>query len=420
MGMTSTILNKLERRWRGQQVPVRLRFWDGQHLDLADQTRVTITVTTPVAVRHLLWPSLGALGSAYIEGELQVEGGIWDVLQVGQLLTAGVPLPKGLQRPRWRSKRQDEEAVRHHYDLSNDFYQLWLDRQLVYSCAYFRTGVEDLDQAQEQKLDHICRKLMLKPGDRFLDIGCGWGALLRWAVANYGVEATGVTLSRAQYDYARARISAEGLESRCKVKLMDYRDLPHDLQFDKIASVGMFEHVGMKNLPTYFGAVRRLLAEGGLMLNHGITAPDSAHQPKGLDAGEFISRYVFPLGELPPLARAVHEMARQDLEVVDVESLRPHYAQTLAHWVNRLEDRSAEAIALVGAKRFRIWQVYMAACVHNFERGGVSIHQILATRKAEAGLAPLPWTRDHQFHGVPGEVARLRLPKSNAWNSRAV
>lgn len=415
MPIASALREKFAQQLRPFAAPLRVRFWDGEAIDFAPDPRVTLTVKSPGALGRLAQPTLQGLGEAYVEGEIDLEGSIWEALAIAEAITGTGPQRPPRWRSRWRTRRADAEAIRYHYDVSNEFYALWLDREMIYSCAYFKTGREDIHQAQAQKLDHICRKLMLKPGDRFLDIGCGWGGLICWAAKHYGVDATGITLSQSQWELAQARIREAGLEGRCRALLCDYRDLVDREGFDKVASVGMFEHVGLKNLPAYFGAARRLLKEDGLMLNHGITLPEAAQGGKGLEGGDFIERYVFPLGELPGLGLVVQEMARQDLEVVDVESLRPHYAQTLAHWVARLEANRPRAEALAGERRYRIWQVYMAACVRNFERGGVSIHQVLASRKVQPGPAALPWTREHLY--VPGAdvtAARLRIPAAVA------
>jgi cyclopropane-fatty-acyl-phospholipid synthase len=292
------------------------------------------------------------------------------------------------------TKRGDRAAIAYHYDVSNEFYSLWLDRNMVYSCAYFRNEADSLDTAQEQKLDHILSKLMLKPGERFLDIGCGWGALAMRAAEKFGVDATGITLSENQFHLATERIRAAGLQDRCRVLLLDYRDTPGEGVYDKIASVGMFEHVGLKNLPVYFGTVRRLLREKGLFLNHGITSSDPDNGAVGLGGGEFIGRYVFPRGELPHLHRAVHDMSMQDFEVHDVECLRPHYAKTLAFWSAAFERNIDAAVAASSERTARIWRLYLAGCAYGFEQGWMSIHQVLATKRTRPGPTALPLTRD--------------------------
>jgi cyclopropane-fatty-acyl-phospholipid synthase len=298
------------------------------------------------------------------------------------------------------TRKQDASAIEHHYDVSNDFYRLWLDKNMAYSCAYFCDDQKSLDQAQVDKFEHICRKLMLRPGDRLLDIGCGWGGLISHAVRRYDVHAFGITLSHKQYDYARARIEQEGLSDRCRVELLDYRDVPETEKFDKIASVGMFEHVGLSNLRLYFAKIERLLAADGIAMNHGITTMDPQNRAVGRGAGEFIDRHIFPHGELPHVSLAVRAMSEEGLEVIDVESLRHHYAKTLDSWATRLEDARDAACALVGERRFRTWLIYLAGCAHAFEQGWISLHQIVAVKAKRQTMAPVPWTREHLYRTV--------------------
>ncbi|MBI2312271.1 MAG: class I SAM-dependent methyltransferase [Betaproteobacteria bacterium] len=391
----------IERLRKAQSIPLRLRLWNGREFELSPSPTVTLSVPSPSAIRYLLMPTLDRLGEGYVEGHLDLEGPIRDIIRAGEFLSRHGPEPRRTatfwRRLKGHSKALDADAIQYHYDVSNDFYSLWLDRNMVYSCGYFRTGAEDIHTAQEQKLDHICRKLMLRPGERFLDIGCGWGGLIRWAAKHYGVHATGITLSKNQHEYGKARIDAEGLGDRCELRLMDYRDVPGEGTFDKIASIGMFEHVGLTNLPTYFGAIFRLLKDGGLVMNHGITSVDVENRWVGLGAGEFIDRYVFPHGELPHLHLVVKEMASQNLEVTDVESLRPHYAQTLWHWATRLEQNRVQAQALAGRRRYRIWQLYLAGCAYGFEHGWMSIHQVLAAKTPRSGRSVMPWSREYLY-----------------------
>jgi cyclopropane-fatty-acyl-phospholipid synthase len=305
-----------------------------------------------------------------------------------------------LQRSRSKARhRADDDArqVQFHYDVSDDFYALWLDPQRLYSCAYFRQADMSLARAQEAKLEHICRKLMLRPGERLLDIGCGWGGLILHAVRHHGVQALGITLSRNQFEFARSRVAREGFANRCSVELLDYRDVPEHHKFDKIASVGMFEHVGLSNLPLYFREIERLLADGGLVMNHGITTMDPKSRAVGRGAGAFIDRYIFPHGEVPHLSLAIRAMSEQQLEAIDIESLRHHYAKTLGLWASRLESAQAQARALVGEQRYRTWLVYLAGCAHAFSQGWISVHQILAAKATRKGMAPAPWTREHQY-----------------------
>lgn len=292
------------------------------------------------------------------------------------------------------SKAENRDAIHFHYDVSNEFYALWLDSAMVYSCAYFEKPDVDLDAAQQAKLDQICRKLLLQPGEKFLDIGCGWGALVIHAAQRYGVRAHGVTLSPQQLKVARERIIQAGLEDRVSVELQDYRDLPGESIYDKAASVGMFEHVGLKNLPVYFSTVHRLLKPHGLFLNHGITH-DSEGWQKSLST-EFINRYVFPDGQLDNISNIQHGMEAARFEIADVEALRSHYALTLRHWVARLERNRAHALRCVNEATYRVWRLYMAACALDFEAGDIGIYQVLASKRA-AGNLPLPLTRRYMY-----------------------
>jgi cyclopropane-fatty-acyl-phospholipid synthase len=381
-------------------LPLAIELWNGERYALCDQPSVTLKVSGASALMDLANPDLATLGEAYVEGRIDVEGPIDEALRTAEALSRYLGEAKNGKRPAFwnvHSKKRDSKVIRYHYDVSNDFYALWLDRRLVYSCAYFKTGDETLAQAQKQKLDHICRKLRLSPGERFLDIGCGWGALVMHAAERYGVRATGITLSENQHALANERIRAAGLQDRCEVRLQDYRDVAGDGSFDKIASVGMFEHVGLKNLPVYFSAICRLLAPGGIAMNHGITSIDPESRSVGLGAGEFIQKYVFPDGEVPHLSLVIKEMGAAGLEVMDVETLRLHYAKTLAHWSKRLEANLDAARKHAGDKRLRIWRLYLAGCAHAFARNWVSIQQVLATKSNDPARSPLPWTRDYIY-----------------------
>ena len=387
-------LRQVEQRLQGRQIPLSVELWNGRRFQLSESPRVTLRVRSPRALTCLATPTLGKFARAYVEGEIDLEGDSRDILALGEGLCG--PRKKGdaSSLAWWRHTRQaDRQAINLHYDVSNDFYGLWLDRRRVYSCAYFRHPDDGLDQAQEQKLEHVCRKLDLSEGERFLDIGCGWGALVVWAAERHGVRATGITLSRNQYDYAQEQIRQRGLEGRCEVRLMDYRDVPESEPFDKIASVGMFEHVGRKNLPLYFGKIQRLLKPGGLVLNHGVTRA-------GLDLGDasdFIEEYVFPGGELVHVSQVVETLSQQGLECWDVECLRPHYARTLWHWVERLEAWEDQARSLVGERKLRIWRIYMAGFAHAFERGWVSVYQVLGAKQTDGGAVAYPLTREHVY-----------------------
>ena len=389
----------------GRPIPLRFELWNGAAYDLGPNPAITVRVKDPAAVKALVSADFADLGEAYIREQIDVEGPMTEAFRAADaLVQAAQPHAATWSRIRRvvaHSRKQDAQAIEHHYDVSNEFYALWLDRNMAYSCGYFRSDDDSLDRAQEQKFEHICRKLMLKPGERLLDIGCGWGGLVMHAARHYGVQALGITLSRNQYEYARERIAAEGLADRCRVELLDYRDVPEDEKFDKIASVGMFEHVGLANLPLYFGKIERLLADEGLAMNHGITTMDPKNRSVGRGAGEFIDRYIFPHGELPHLSLAIRVLSEQNLEAVDVESLRHHYAKTLNFWATRLEAAQAKARQLVGEQRYRTWLVYLAGCAHAFAHGWISIHQILVAKANRPGRAPLPWTREHVYRPYP-------------------
>ncbi|ALN17115.1 C17 cyclopropane fatty acid synthase CfaB [Ectopseudomonas mendocina] len=389
------MLAQLPTALRDLQIPLRLRLWDGKQFDLGPKPRVTLVVKDPSLITQLAHPSLDALGAAYVEGRVDLEGPIEEAIEVGDALSTALlgyeSAPSELSTA--HDKRSDAEAIRYHYDLSNEFYRLWLDRDMVYSCAYFETGEESLDQAQQAKLRHLCRKLRLQPGDRLLDVGCGWGGLARFAAREFGAEVYGITLSEAQLELGRQRVAEEGLEGQVTLELLDYRDLPQDGRFDKVVSVGMFEHVGHANLPLYAQRLFDAVRPGGLVMNHGITSRFTDGRPVGRGAGEFIDRYVFPQGELPHLATMAKAISDAGLEVVDVESLRLHYARTLHLWSQGLERRLQEAAQWVPEKSLRIWRLYLAGCAYGFQHGWMNLHQILAVKPRDDGGHDLPWTR---------------------------
>ncbi len=415
-----------DRLMRGYTGSAALRLWNNTlHSPHAESPVFTMVVRDPAVLRWLVLDRNPIrLADAYFQGKLDFEGDIYSVISLKThferlslswldklaLLRDALRLPArigiqlgwtdGLHQSmanrftRQHSKESDRAAISFHYDVSNEFYRLWLDAKQVYSCAYFKTANESLDQAQCNKLDHICRKLRLEPGERLLDIGCGWGALVCWAARHYGVRAHGITLSQQQLEFAQQRIVAEGLQDQVTVALCDYRDISGESVFDKVSSVGMFEHVGLSNLPVYLATVMRMLRPGGLFLNHGIT-----HDEEGWNktqASEFINRYVFPDGELDCISNIMLGMERAGFEIHDVEGLRPHYALTLRHWVQRLEANREAALQVVDEPTYRVWHLYMAACALEFESGGTGIYQILASRR-DHGRWPLPTTRSDLY-----------------------
>ncbi|HOA95798.1 MAG TPA: cyclopropane-fatty-acyl-phospholipid synthase family protein [Quisquiliibacterium sp.] len=402
------VLKHLEALRGRMTLPLRIRLWNGHEVDLGPDPDVTLILKDPVAARHLARPSMAALGAGYVEGHLDVDGPIRSVVRVAESLARDQDRQGGLGAlPNWLTRHtrgSDRQAIEYHYDVSNAFYSAWLDPNMVYSCAYYENGDEDLATAQIAKIDHICRKLRLEPGQRLLDIGCGWGALVIHAARHYGVQATGITLSTNQHALATERVAAAGLQDRVEIRLQDYRDVPEAEGFDRISSVGMFEHVGLKNLPAYFKQVARLLKPGGVALNHGITSSDHDSRSVGLGAGEFIDRYVFPDGELPHVSLAIRELSAAGLELTDAESLRRHYEKTLWAWSDAFEQRLAQMEALAGTRRARIWRVYLAGCAHAFAHGWINLYQLLAVKPVAAStgaLSPLPLSRRYMYEGGP-------------------
>jgi cyclopropane-fatty-acyl-phospholipid synthase len=383
-------------------LPLRVELWNGQQVDLSsEQPRVKIRVPNPGGLRYLLSPTLGNLGEAYVEGALEIEGRAADMIQMGSALaeSTGKPPRSGrvasvlrLVSPHTREK--DAEAIRYHYDVSNAFYSEFLDPSMVYSCAYFENGDEDLATAQVKKIDHILTKIGVQPGHTLLDIGCGWGALVMRAAQKFGARCVGVTLSRNQYELARERVAQAGLQDRIEIRLQDYRDVGGE--FDRITSVGMFEHVGLQHLPEYFSRINKLLAPGGVVMNHGITTTDVEQRSSPYGGGDFIDRYVFPQGELAHLSTVIRTMQEGGLEVRDVENLRRHYARTCALWTENFEDKAERIRQLADPKTFRIWHVYLAGCAYAFAHDWISLYQIVGG-KAGQDPAEMPWSRRYMY-----------------------
>lgn len=377
------------------QLPLRIRIGEAQAFDLGPDPQVTLVVRDPTLLTEITHPSLDILGRAYVEDRMDIEGPIGEVIATADALSSALGEDDGDTDYVREShdKATDAEAIHYHYDLSNDFYRLWLDPEMVYSCAYYETGTEDLATAQLAKLRHLCRKLRLQPGEKLLDVGCGWGGLARLAAREFDVQVHGITLSEEQLKLGRERVEAEGLEGKVTLELLDYRDLPRDGRYDKVVSVGMFEHVGHANLGLYFQHLYDAVRPGGLVMNHGITSSNTDGRPVGRGAGDFIDRYVFPHGELPHLSLAVARMSEAGLEVVDVEGLRLHYARTLDFWSANLEAKLAEAAKLVPEQALRIWRLYLAGCAYGFKKGWINLHQILASKPHGDGGDEVPWSR---------------------------
>ncbi len=414
----TTVLSNVFQGYRGPTFAIRL--WDGWRWCSSENEKpvCTIVVQNPKALGSLIAePSELRLGEAFICGDLDVEGDLFSVFSIGEHL---FDRPRGLRQKivenaagtlfglgQWfkhgwiNSRRRDRASIAYHYDQPVAFFEPWLGKSFAYSCAYFRSPDDPIDVAQEQKLELICQKLRLQPFERFLDIGCGWGSLVLHAAGRHGAQAEGITLSREQAETAKRRIQQAGLNRSCGVELRDYRELENGREpFDKIASVGMFEHVGLKNLPRYFGIAYRLLRPGGVFLNHGIARSPLAPIRKS----SFIDRYVFPDGHLVTLSETLNAAESQGLEVRDVENLREHYDLTLQRWVEGLRRNADTLLKYVPIMTYRIWLLYMAGSAAAFRRGAISVYQVLLSRP-DHGNSHLPLTRDDWYattHADPG------------------
>ena len=399
-----------ERLRRRLDLPLQVR-WNGgaglrlSHADMPP--RVTVDVRDATGAAALLAPSLDHLGHAYVEGHLDVAGSAQDIMDVAHRLAeigdTADGQPGWVQRMALRvadavshTRSADRQAIQYHYDVSNAFYAEWLDPAMVYSCAYFEQGSETLAEAQVKKIDHILTKIRLQPGQHLLDIGCGWGALVLRAAQKFGARCVGITLSKHQFELACARVRAAGLQERIEIRLQDYRDVRG--AFDRITSVGMFEHVGLKNLSGYFRIIHDLLAPGGWAMNHGITSTDPANGETSHGGGRFIDRYVFPEGELPHIGTVLTALQEGGLEPFDIENLRRHYARTLKCWSDAFEARSERLRAMVPEKTWRIWRMYLVGSQWAFEHDEIALFQVLCRRAGGAAEA-LPWSRRWMYEG---------------------
>ncbi len=395
-----------------------IRMWDGTvwQQEAGQPSRYTMVIRHPGALRKMFLPaSERAMGEAYVYDDFDIEGNLESALSMAEYLfglhlkpTDRIRLAARLLRlPTHRSPRagrqsaslsgavhsleRDRRAVTYHYNTSNDFFALYLDKHMVYSCAYFAAPDQDLDAAQERKLEYVCRKLRLRPGDRLLDIGCGWGGLIIHAAEKFGVTALGITLSEPQATLARERIRRAGLQDRCRGEVWDYRELETPESFDKVASIGMVEHVGERMLPTYFTHCQRLLRPGGVFLNHGI-----AHQKLNTLGPSFSDAFVFPDSEPVPIDVSTRAAEQSGFEIRDIESLREHYALTLHQWVNRLERNHEEAVRRTDEATYRTWRLFMSASAYQFKTGRYNIYQTLLV-KPDRGKSGLPLTRQDWY-----------------------
>ena len=418
------VMDPLVRAGLGSDLPVLVRCWDGSEIGPAGAP-VRLTFTSPRALRRMLWaPNELGFARAYVSGDVLIEGDIMAGLSALERVAdpefgPGVVIDSSTRRalvkaalrlgiagppPRppaeesrlgglRHSRGRDAQAIAHHYDVGNEFYELVLGRSMTYSCAYYEQEpgpAFGLAEAQQAKCDLVANKLGLKPGMRLLDVGCGWGAFVCTAASNYGVDAVGITLSREQADYARRRADAEGVGDRVEIRIQDYRDV-QDGPYDAIASIGMAEHVGQAMLPTYSADLFALLRPGGRLLNHAISRRPGS--PGGFSRTSFIGRYVFPDGELEPLAVMVEALEDAGFEVRDVESLREHYALTLRTWVANLEANWDRAVELTSPGRARVWRLYMAGSALAFEGNRIGVNQVLAVRPDVHGVSGMPRTR---------------------------
>lgn len=415
-------------RLTGSYSPVdfSVRFWDGSVWSLDPRAVFTLVLHHPGALRRMFWRSSPlALGEAWLAGDFSIEGDLESsfrladhILSRSARLADRLWIARALFRlPRqpiadigWQAARldgarhsrgRDRQSIRFHYDTSNEFFALWLDPAMVYSCAYFSREDESLEQAQRRKLDYVCRKLRLRPGEQLLDIGCGWGGLVIHAARYFGAEAVGVTLSEPQGHLAQAKIHEADVGRLCRVDIRDYRDVPGEAQFDKVASIGMVEHVGVANLPLYLRAVWRLLRPGGAFLLHGI-AESPASKARG---GPFFGdRYIFPDSELPRVGEVLQAAEDCGFEVRDVESLREHYLLTLRHWRRRLEANHEATVRVAGRGAYDLWRVFLAGAAYRFRIGHYNLYQTLLV-KPDGGASKLPLTRADWY--TRSETTRL-------------
>ena len=411
--LPQALVNQAQRRIAALPLPCLVELPGGQRIG-SPHAKLTFIIRDIAALIHFAQGSIGRLAEDYVDGRLGIVGELRDMMAtapklLGQDPALGAPssIHRWMQEIRYalwelarHQRHRDASQIRAHYDISDDFYALWLDPKRVYSCAYFASSNMTLERAQEAKMDHICRKLMLKPGERVLDIGAGWGALPMWAAMHYGVEATGITLSPTQHAYANRAIVDGHFGSRVHMLLQDYRDVDETRPYDKVASVGMCEHVGRKNLKLYFGKIYRLLKPGGLALNHSITRSGRYNTEFGGGISDFIEHHIFPGGQLVPLSVMLSAQSRAKLETLDAECLRPHYARTLWCWSDALETHVEQAEHILGANAesvIRAYRLYLAGSAMAFEQGWISLFQVLLARAGNQMATTYPYNRSYMY-----------------------
>ncbi|HJA46664.1 MAG TPA: cyclopropane-fatty-acyl-phospholipid synthase family protein [Candidatus Limosilactobacillus excrementigallinarum] len=379
---------------RSFTIPVKIVFWDGKSVTYGDgEPEVTITFKEKIPIREITRNASIALGEAYMDHKIEIDGSIQKLIESAYESADSFMRSSKFRKflpKQGHSEKQSEDDVQSHYDVGNDFYRLWLDNTLTYSCAYFTNGNhDDLEAAQIAKVHHILQKLDPKPGKTLLDIGCGWGTLMLTAAKEYGLKVTGVTLSEEQYQLVQKKINDEGLSNVAEVKLIDYRELG-DRQWDYITSVGMFEHVGKENLGIYFKDVAKYLADDGVALIHGIT-----RQQGGAYNG-WINKYIFPGGYVPGLAEMVDHIEENHLQIADIEMLRRHYQRTLEIWDQNFNAHRDQITQMMGDRFTRMWDLYLQACAASFESGNIDVIQYLITKGASG--KNLPMTRDYMLN----------------------
>ena len=427
----------------GDDPPICILFPDGSSLGPVDAA-MRVTVRSTDAFAHMLRaPGELGLARAYVSGAIDVDGDIGLAIDLQERIeNAGLPVRPALamvravgldvlRNPpppppeeiraggrmsfRRHTKSRDAASISHHYDVSNEFYRLVLGPSMTYSCAAFSSDDDTLEQAQQNKYELVCRKLGLAPGMRLLDVGCGWGGMVVHAAKYHGVRAVGVTISSAQYEHARSAVAAAGLEHAVEIRLQDYRDIA-DGPFDAISSIGMFEHVGLRQLEVYFRGLKSLLRPEGRLLNHQIGWPPGnrrfGRERTDLNPRGFVQRYVFPDGELHEIGNLAHSMQTTGFEVRHIETLREHYARTLRFWGANLDADWASAVTMVGEGRARVWKLYMAGSAVLFDTNRLQVHQVLAVNVVErTGRAAMPWRPDwdHRLN-TPGGSNRADAP----------